>query len=145
MFVGNSNTGKSFLARNLSLSTWTTGMIDRMDSVNPHSYAYAFSAKTCTLIEEPLFTVDNKETYKLVMGGEPMLLNPKNCEPYICDNEGFIIMTCNELPWSRYETLPYENRSYIFKFDKELKLSFHCSVEQFWSAWRMWAQKDLAL
>lgn len=125
--------------------TWTTGMIDRMDSVNPHAYSYAFHNNTCVLIEEPLFTVDNRETYKLIMGGEPMLLNPKNCEPFICYNEGFSIMTCNGLPWQRYEASPYTNRSYVHEMNKEVKFSFKITGDIFWSAYKQWRETALQL
>lgn len=134
VLVGPSNTGKSFLGRMLSLSTWTTGMIDRSDAGNPHAYAYAFVNKTTTLLEEPLFTVDNMETMKLVMGGEPMLVNPKNQQPFICHNKACLIMTCNDLPWKRFETRPYENRSFIYKLTEPIEFPTLVTADMFWSA-----------
>lgn len=139
VLVGPSNTGKSFLGKMLTVNTWTTGMVDRMDSVNPHSYAYAFFGQTCCLIEEPLFTVDNCETYKLVMGGEPMLLNPKNCEPFVSESSAFVVITCNGIPWQRYVALPYENRSFIYTLDQPVKFSSFITVQQFWTCFKRWS------
>lgn len=113
-------------------------MIDRMDSVNPHAYSYAFLNKTCTLIEEPLLTVDNCESYKLIMGGEAMLLNPKNCEPFVYEQEGFIVMTSNGIPWGRYDPEPYINRAYIHHLTKKCSFTERIDVHTFWKVFQLW-------
>lgn len=114
-------------------------MIDRMDSVNPHAYSYAFLNKTCTLIEEPLLTVDNCETYKLIMGGEAMLLNPKNCEPFVYEQEGFVVITANGIPWSRYDPIPYNNRCYSYHLSKVINFTEFITVDVFWTVFEQWS------
>lgn len=110
-----------------------------MDSVNAHAYSYAFHNRTITLMEEPLFTVDNIETMKLVMGGEPLLLNPKNVEPFIGYNDGFIIMTCNDLPWRMFPSKPFTNRSHVFHLTEIFPFSEFVTHDQFWTAYGTWS------
>lgn len=117
-------------------------MIDRMDMNNPHAYSYAFHNKTCVLIEEPLFTIDNVETMKLIMGGEPMLLNPKNAQPFIGENNTFVVMTCNELPWQNYPPEPFLNRSHIFHFTEKLDLKEKINCDQFWTVFKKYASDE---
>lgn len=104
-----------------------------MDSANPHAYAYAYHNKTICLIEEPLFTVDNQETMKLLMGGETMLLNPKNMPPFISKNEAVVIITANSVPWINYPPKPFENRCYAFNMINECKLDFKLDRDIFWT------------
>lgn len=117
----------------LSLNMWTTGMIDRMTSTNNHCYSYATTLRTCVLFEEPLFTIDNLETMKLVMGGEPMLMNPKGLDPYVGQSTAVVIMTCEKLPWNMYDGTAFENRSYIYHFKDVFVPDEHIDVNQFWS------------
>jgi phage/plasmid-associated DNA primase len=113
-------------------------MIDRMDTVNAHAYAYAFHNKTITLLEEPLFTIDNVETMKLIMGGEPIILNPKNVEPFIGESNGFVIMTCNHIPWQNYDPTPFVNRAHIFQFSGEAIFRENISPDEFWTIYEEW-------
>lgn len=103
-----------------------------MDNQNAHAFSYAFHTKTCTLIEEPLFTVDNVETMKLIMGGENILLNPKNMSPFVGKSKAVTIMTANDIPWRNYPPLPFENRCYIYEFKNECQLSFRMTPVIFW-------------
>lgn len=114
-------------------------MIDKMDSVNPHAYAYAFLFKTCSLIEEPNFTVDNLENFKLIMGGEAMILNPKNCDPFVHVPSGFCVMTANGIPWKRYERKPFENRCYMYNITTEAKFTTFISSDIFWTIFKQWS------
>lgn len=132
--IGSSNAGKSFIARNLTLHTWTTGMIDRMTSTNVHAYSYATTRRTCCLFEEPLFTVDNVETMKLIMGGEPMMLNPKHMTPYVAQNKAFVVITAEYPPWNRYPSKAFENRAYIHNFTEECVLNGVITKDEFWTA-----------
>lgn len=113
-------------------------MIDRMDQNNAHAYSYAFHNKTCALIEEPLFTVDNIETMKLVMGGEPMLLNPKNVHPFIGQSKAFVVFTANEIPWQNYPAGPFLNRSHIFHLQFPLNIDEYIDRDQFWTTAEQW-------
>lgn len=117
------------------MTSWTTGMIDRMDAGNAHAYAYAFLGKTCCLFDEPLFTVDNQESMKLVMGGEPMLLNPKNCTPFIHEHEGFTIMTANAVPWQRFSMEPFDNRCFQYTMNEPVYFSGRVTHDLFWSCY----------
>lgn len=108
-------------------------MIDRMDAGNAHAYAYAFLERTCCLIEEPLFSIDNQETMKLVMSCEPILLNPKNCTPFVHTPSGFCIMTANDIPWKRYLPEPFENRCFHFVMNDPVCFSERVTHDMFWT------------
>lgn len=89
-------------------------------------------------MEEPMFTVDNIETMKLVMGGEPMLLNPKNVEPFIAEHNAFVILTCNQLPWINYQNKPFTNRAHIFTLSEPISFETFISKDQFWTELSEW-------
>lgn len=110
-------------------------MLDKQDAINQHAYSYAFVNKTITLIEEPLFTVDNCETMKLIMGGEYMLMNPKNQTPFICKPNGPVIITCNSIPWKNYPPIPYLNRCVIFYMNEPCTFSGEITKELLWTVY----------
>lgn len=115
-FIGISNAGKTLLSRAIT-KYFIRGGIQRDSGVNLHWLSnIPFTNVICW--DEPIVCADIKEDLKLVLAGEPIIINQKNKPLFFHEGKIPVIMTTNTAWWGG-ETV-YENRMFILPFGKTL-------------------------
>lgn len=114
IFYGESNTGKSLLARSLLLP-FVPGFILRDGGTNVH-WLEDIYRKSFILWEEPSIHMTNIEDVKLLLAGEKIAINRKNKPIITRINNPSVIVTTNREFWE-YDYTPIINRSLLFTFN----------------------------
>lgn len=117
VFYGPSNTGKSLLARALT-SGINCGYIQRDGGTNVHWLENIYR-KNCIIWEEPSVHMVNIEDVKLLLGGEPIVVNRKNKCIISKTNDPPVIITTNFHFWN-YQPETLLNRISKYAFHRKI-------------------------
>lgn len=119
-FYGESNSGKSILARSLLLP-FSPGSIQRDGGTNVHWLENTLY-KNFVLWEEPIVNTDTKEDVKLLCGGERHIVNCKNQPLQYKEDKSIVIITTNTPFWLTDLTGAIRNRMHLRSFTKQVPM-----------------------